>query len=64
MDSTVRFASFSTKANVSFFVDIDPNLIFQSFFGGGGGPGGFGGFGGGPGGGFGQAPGGFTFQFG
>lgn len=52
------------------FHEMDPNLIFQSFFGGGGG-GGFGGFGGHPGHshhhhghqqqGF---PGGFTFQFG
>eukprot|EP00914_Ancora_sagittata_P033410 GHVO01067355.1.p1 GENE.GHVO01067355.1~~GHVO01067355.1.p1 ORF type:complete len:341 (+),score=55.30 GHVO01067355.1:296-1318(+) len=41
------------------FHDIDPNMIFQSFFGGA--PGGFGGGGGG--GGF-QPPGGFSFQFG
>jgi len=59
--------------------DIDPNIIFQSFFGGGGGdfgggfggfPGGFGGFGGGghghghQGGSRRGGPGGFTFHFG
>jgi hypothetical protein len=42
-----------------YVAEMDPNLIFQSFFGGGGGPAGFGGFH--QQGGF---PGGFSFSFG